>query len=149
VNAKLRELGEDGKPRPFTMGARDKPNVADMPLYQRGEPSKPAAVVPRGFLQVVSARSKPITSGSGRRELADWIASPENPLTARVMVNRIWHHLFGRGLVASVDNFGAMGERPSNPALLDHLAARFVAQGWRVKKTIREIVLSRAYQLAT
>src|SRR6185503_12304010 len=86
---------------------------------------------------------------SGRRELAEWVASPENPLTARVMANRVWHHLFGRGLVPSVDNFGAMGERPSHPALLDYLAARFVAQGWSVKTLIREIVLSHAYQLAT
>ncbi|HEY1110954.1 MAG TPA: DUF1549 and DUF1553 domain-containing protein, partial [Opitutaceae bacterium] len=148
VTAKLRELDADGKPRPFAMAARDKPNPADMPLYLRGEPAKPAKPVARGFLQVLPSGA-PITTGSGRRELADWVASPENPLTARVMVNRVWHHLFGRGLVSSPDNFGAMGERPSHPALLDTLAARFVEQGWSVKTLIREIVLSRAYQLAT
>ncbi len=149
VNSQIKNLGADGKPRPFAMGVREKSNPADIPLYQRGEPSKPADPVPRGFLQVVSAKGAPIKAGSGRRELADWIVSPENPLTARVMVNRIWHHLFGRGLVPSVDNFGTMGEQPGNPALLDHLAARFVEQGWSVKKLIREIVLTRAYQLGT
>jgi hypothetical protein len=149
VNAKLRDLGPDGKPRPFAMGVREKPNPTDMPLYQRGDPAKPVAPVPRGFLQVIPVRGEPIAEGSGRRELADWIASPDNPLTARVMVNRVWHHLFGRGLVPSVDNFGAMGERPANPALLDYLAARFVADGWSVKKLVRAVVLTHAYQLAT
>lgn len=149
VNERLKQLGEDGKPRPFAMGARDKVAPSDMPLYQRGEPNKPADPVPRGYLQVVPVKGAPITAGSGRRELADWIASPENPLTARVMANRVWHHLFGRGLVTSMDNFGTMGDAPSNPALLDHLSACFVEHGWSVKKLIREVVLSRAYQLGT
>ena len=86
---------------------------------------------------------------SGRLQLAEWIAHRDNPLTARVFANRAWHHLFGRGIVRTVDNFGATGERPTNPALLDHLAARFIAQGWSVKKLVREIVLSRAYQVAS
>jgi len=149
VNQQLKEIGDDGQPRPFAMGARDKTVHGDMPLYQRGEPSKPGAPVPRGFLQVVPANGMLITGGSGRRELAEWIASPENPLTARVMTNRVWHHLFGRGLVASVDNFGTMGETPSNPALLDHLTAHFVEGGWSVKELIREIILSRAYRLGS
>ena len=149
VNQQLKELSDEGQPRPFAMGARDKTAPSDMPLYQRGETSKPAASVPRGFLQVVEAKGMPITDGSGRRELAEWIASAENPLTARVMTNRVWHHLFGRGLVASVDNFGTTGEKPSNIALLDHLTARFVEGGWSVKKLIREIMLSRAYGLST
>ncbi len=149
VNTQLKNLDADGKPKPLAMGMREKSASADMPLYQRGEPSKPADAVPRGFLQVVPAKGAPITTGSGRRELADWIASPENPLTARVMTNRVWHHLFGRGLVTSVDNFGTMGEAPSNPALLDHLTTRFIEQGWSVKKLIREIMLTRAYQLGT
>ena len=149
MNQQLKELSDEGQPRPFAMGARDKTAPSDMPLYQRGETSKPAASVPRGFLQVVEAKGMPITDGSGRRELAEWIASAENPLTARVMTNRVWHHLFGRGLVASVDNFGTTGEKPSNIALLDHLTARFVEGGWSVKKLIREIMLSRAYGLST
>src|SRR5262249_57960434 len=86
---------------------------------------------------------------SGRRELAAWLASPDNPLTARVMVNRIWHHLFGAGLVRTVDNFGTVGERPSHPELLDYLALRFVRDGWSVKKMIRLLVLSRAYQMSS
>jgi hypothetical protein len=81
--------------------------------------------------------------------LADWIASPDNPLTARVMVNRIWHHVFGAGLVRSVDNFGRRGEAPTHPALLDWLAVRFVEEGWSVKKMIRAMVLSRAYRMAS
>src|SRR5205823_5029312 len=81
---------------------------------------------------------------SGRLELADAIASPGNPLTARVMVNRVWHHLFGNGIVRSVDDFGHVGELPSHPELLDYLAHRFVAEGWSIKKLIRAIVLTRA-----
>ena len=82
-------------------------------------------------------------------ELANWMASTEHPLTARVFVNRVWHHLFGKGLVVSVDNFGHSGRLPTNQALLDHLAMRFVAKNWSVKKLIREIVLSRVYQLSS
>ena len=91
----------------------------------------------------------PITKGSGRRELAEQLAGRDNPLTARVMVNRIWLHLFGRGLVPTPDNFGAAGQRPSHPELLDTLAVSFMDEGWSVKKLIRRIVLSRAYQLAS
>jgi hypothetical protein len=87
-----------------------------------------------------------IARGSGRLELANWIASGENPLTARVMANRVWLHLFGRGLVDSPDNFGSTGQLPSNSVLLDHLALSFVDNGWSVKSLIRSIVLSRAYQ---
>jgi hypothetical protein len=81
--------------------------------------------------------------------LAAWLASPDNPLTARVLVNRIWHHLFGAGLVRTVDNFGTVGERPSHPELLDYLALRFVRDGWSVKKMVRLLVLSRAYQMSS
>ena len=92
--------------------------------------------------------SRRIGRGSGRRELADWIASQDNPLTARVMANRVWLHLIGRGLVATPDNFGATGQPPSHPELLDYLALSFADNGWSVKKLIRSIVLSRAYQLS-
>jgi hypothetical protein len=88
-----------------------------------------------------------ISTGSGRRELAEWLASPANPMTARVMVNRVWLHLFGRGLVPSPDNFGAAGARPSHPELLDTLAVGFMEDGWSVKGLVRRIVLSRAYGL--
>ncbi|MFO0945733.1 MAG: DUF1553 domain-containing protein [Planctomycetota bacterium] len=87
-----------------------------------------------------------IETGSGRRELAEWMASPKNPLTPRVIVNRIWQHHFGRGLVGTPDNFGAMGERPSHPELLDYLAAKFIENGWSIKSMHRLLMLSSAYQ---
>jgi hypothetical protein len=89
------------------------------------------------------------TNSSGRLELARWIVDPANPLTSRVMANRVWHWLIGVGLVRTVDNFGTTGETPSHPELLDHLAVQFVQQGWSVKKLIREIVLSRTYRLSS
>ena len=92
---------------------------------------------------------KPFTNGSGRLELADGIADPANPLTARVMVNRIWQHHFGRGIVETPSNFGNMGGRPSNQELLDYLAARFVENGWSVKAMHREIMLSAVYGMSS
>ncbi|MEA3211086.1 MAG: hypothetical protein QOE70_4143 [Chthoniobacter sp.] len=125
--------------------------ITDSPLYARGDVDKPGEKVPRGFLTVLSLGGAPAipAATSGRRELADWLTTPQNPLTARVMANRIWHWLFGEGIVESVDNFGTMGQQPANPALLDHLATRLVENGWSMKKTIREIVLSHTYQLAS
>jgi hypothetical protein len=107
--------------------------------------------VPRGFLAAASLKPAPQVKAnqSGRLELGQWLSSPDNPLTARVAVNRVWHHLFGRGLSPSLDDFGSQGERPSHPELLDHLATRFMADGWSVKRLIKTIVLSRTYQLAS
>ena len=116
----------------------------DAPLMPRGDHTKPGAPVPRGYLEVLGAPPFQTTQ-SGRGELASQIASAANPLTARVMVNRIWLHLFGRGIVATPDNFGRMGEKPTDPALLDFLAARFVEEGWSFKKMIRYLVTSRAF----
>lgn len=123
--------------------------IADSPVYDRGEPEKPSAErVPRGTLQVMTKTPLKITSGqSGRLDLASWIASKDNPLTARVMANRVWLHLFGRGLVPTADNFGAAGQPPTHPALLDHLAISFMENGWSVKKLIKSVVMSHAYQL--
>jgi hypothetical protein len=98
---------------------------------------------------VLTTQPPAIASGSGRQELADWMASKDNPLTARVMANRVWLHLMGRGLVPTPDNFGASGQPASHPALLDYLAGTFADNGWSVKKLIRAIVLSRAYQLSS
>ena len=105
--------------------------------------------VPRGFIRVISSGPPPTigTGQSGRLQLARWIASSRNPLTARVMVNRIWRHLFGSGLVRTMDYFGAMGDRPSHPELLDYLAVEFMEDGWSIKSTIRRIMLSHVYQL--
>ncbi len=137
-----------GSPRAFAMGVRERDEVVDSPLYVRGELDQPGEVVPRGLVRVLCADSyASISSGSGRRELADWLASPSNPLTARVIVNRVWLHLFGRGLVPTPDNFGAAGARPSHPELLDTLAVEFMNDGWSIKRLIRRIVLSRAYGL--
>ena len=132
-------------------------SIGDSALYARGEADKPTERVPRGFPAVLS-QSAPVTipkTDSGRRQLADWLASPSNPLTARVMVNRVWHSMFGSGLVESTDNFGTTGKKPSNPALLDFLAVKFPTPadkggyGWSVKKLVRDIALSHAYQLSS
>ncbi|MBK7642708.1 MAG: DUF1549 domain-containing protein [Planctomycetes bacterium] len=121
----------------------------DALVLERGELDKARAAVPRGFLTVIGdLEAPPIGKESGRLELADWIASPQNPLTARVWANRIWLHLFGKGLVRTTDNFGASGALPSNQALLDWLATELVGQGWSTKQLVREIVLSHAYRLA-
>ncbi len=123
----------------------------DFHICIRGNPKNHGPAVPRGFLQVALLSDAPEipASSSGRLELARWIGSRDNPLTVRVAVNRIWHHLFGTGLVRTVDNVGLTGERPSHPELLDHLALRFVDTGWSVKGLIREIMLTRVYQLSS
>jgi cytochrome c553 len=134
----------------LAMGVTDG-RPGDSPLYLRGEIDHPGPAVPRGFLTVLTPGSPPAISSaqSGRRELADWLASKSNPLTARVMVNRVWLNLFGEGLVRTPDNFGATGEKPTHPALLDLLATQFMRGGWSVKTLVRSIVLSRTYQLAS
>ena len=123
-------------------------DAADHPLFERGDPSRPAAIVPRRFLEVLGG-DRYEGPQSGRRALADDLADADNPLTARVMVNRVWHHLFGRGIVATPDNFGRLGAAPTHPELLDHLAARFVEDGWSIKRLIRYLVTSKSWQLAS
>ena len=119
----------------------------DFPLLKGGNAKGAGDPVPRGFLRILKGGEGGFrTYGSGRRELADLIASPSNPLTARVMVNRVWQHVFGRGIVPTPDDFGCFGEKPSHPELLDYLATRFVADGWSVKKLIRLLVLSETFQ---
>jgi cytochrome c553 len=149
LQSQLALYESDGTPKPLAMGVRESRRPSDSRLYVRGERSQPGQTVKRGFPQVLTAQQPVIAGGSGRRELADWIASKDNPLTARVMANRVWLHLVGRGLVPTPDNFGASGLPASHPALLDHLALSFAENGWSVKKLIRTIVLSRAYQLAS
>ena len=126
----------------------DAPNPTDPHVFIRGNPGRPGKPIPRRFLRVLSpgGEAKPFTDGSGRLELARAIASPDNPLTARVMVNRIWHHHFGAGLVATPSDFGARGEAPTHPELLDFLAKRFIESGWSVKAMHRLILLSTTYQ---
>ena len=120
----------------------------DQPVFIRGDWQRKGPPAPRGYLEVLGADAFKSPKGSGRLQLADKIASPHNPLTARVMVNRVWHHLFGAGLVRTVDDFGHIGEKPSHPELLDHLSTRFIADGWSIKKLIRQIVLSQTFRTA-
>jgi len=135
----------------IAFGVTDKPKPADTAIRLRGEAEKQGQVVARGFLTAFEvAGAKPVNPAqSGRRELAEWIVSPNNPLTARVAVNRAWLHLFGAGIVRSADNFGVTGDRPSHPELLDYLANRFVSEGWSTKRLVRSIVLSHAYRLGS
>jgi cytochrome c553 len=120
-------------------------------VYVRGSPKAPGEVVPRRFLEALAgAEGMKGAPGSGRLELARQMTDPIlDPFLARVMVNRVWHHLFGRGLVASVDNFGVLGEAPTHPELLDHLADRFVKESWSVKRLVRALVLSSAYRMSS
>jgi hypothetical protein len=138
-------------PNHLAMGVQDAKSPSNSQVLIRGELKDKGPEVPRGMLTVLktsqSSKVKPLQSG--RLDLAYWIASKDNPLTARVMVNRIWEHLFGQGLVDTVDNFGALGNEPSHPELLDTLAVQFMSQKWSVKKLIRSIVLSRTYQLSS
>lgn len=121
----------------------------DVKIQLRGDPEKPGAVVPRRWLEVFGGELVPARSGSGRLELAGWIASKNNPLTARVMINRIWLHHFGRGLVKTPNDFGTRGLPPTHPELLDWLAAEFVAGEWSIKRLHKLIMLSTTYQQAS
>jgi len=151
IEGRIESLDENGVPRTLAMGVRDASVTLDAKLLLRGDVEKPTEPIPRGFVQVLS-NGKPakIAKGtSGRRELASWLSSSENPLTARVLVNRVWLHLFGEGLVSTPNNWSVTGQAPSHPELLDLLAVRFMKKRWSVKSLIREIVLSRTYQLSS
>lgn len=146
----MKELQKELPPKyPFLHVLRDGDKPADMRVWVRGEMTNEGEVAPRRFLRILSAGDqKPFTSGSGRLELAERIASPKNPLTARVIVNRIWQLHFGEGIVRTPSNFGLIGERPTDPELLDYLASTFVEQGWSIKKLHRLILLSSTYALS-
>ncbi|RMF41928.1 MAG: DUF1549 domain-containing protein [Planctomycetota bacterium] len=122
--------------------------IIDSPLLVRGELDKPGEVVPRGLPEFLSRgySARIPADQSGRLQLADWIADSSNPLTARVIVNRVWSWMFGEGLVATEDNFGTSGEEPSHPALLDYLAVQFIEHDWSIKWLVRELALSSTYQ---
>ena len=151
LEKQFKELNERAPYRPTAMSVEDAKQLEDTNIRIRGNVHSKGDKVPRGFLQVASYGSptQPPAKASGRRELAEWITSPSNPLTARVLANRVWHHLFGVGLVRTVDNFGTTGETPSHPELLDHLAMRLTSHGWSVKLLVHEIVLSRTYGLSS
>jgi hypothetical protein len=151
LKRKLAQLRKAGAPKPTAMAVRDAVHVEDCRICIRGSVHHRGPEVPRGVLRVAILGSSPAMppDESGRRELAEWIASPQNPLTARVYVNRVWAYLFGAGLVRTLDNFGTTGEPPSHPELLDHLAHTFINDGWSTKRLIRRIVLTRAYRMNT
>ncbi|RUL87057.1 PSD1 and planctomycete cytochrome C domain-containing protein [Tautonia sociabilis] len=146
-----RKALQDSSPElPSAMGVAEG-SVADIPIHIRGSHLSLGEVVPRRVPAALAGPGSPEfdPSRSGRLELARWMADPGHPLTARVMVNRVWRWHFGRGLVETTDNFGALGARPSHPELLDWLALRFVADGWSIKALHRRIMRSKTYQMSS
>ncbi len=147
LEAELKKLQEGSPKRPKVISVVEEKQIEDAKVHIRGNPHNLGESAPRGFLQVATTGPASFPKDkSGRLELANWIASKDNPLTARVIVNRTWHWLTGSGIVRTTDNFGTTGETPSDRELLDQLAIRFVAEGWSMKKLVRSIVLSRTYQ---
>ena len=147
LRADLDQLKKSAPPKPPVVHTLADGPGENMHVYLHGNPNNEGPVVPRRFLRILSdGDRKPFTQGSGRLELAQAIASPKNPLTARVIVNRVWQWHFGVGIVPTPSNFGKLGQPPTHPELLDHLATRFMAEGWSIKKLHREIMLSATYQ---
>ena len=150
ITEKKQQLSKSLTSASFFYGVTDGFAI-NSPVFIRGNHEEPSQErVPRSFLSTLPKGGRPFSSmGSGRMELANSMLSEDNPLTSRVMVNRIWHHLFGRGIVETVDNFGLQGKLPSHPQLLDHLAVTFQNEGWSIKKMIRKIVLTDAFKRST
>ncbi|MGE3315533.1 MAG: DUF1553 domain-containing protein, partial [Planctomycetaceae bacterium] len=145
---KLKANSPAAPPRGMVMN--DSPQAVDPVVFIRGNAGRPGNKVPRRFPQAVGDfGTKPFAKGSGRLELAQAIASPQNPLTARVIVNRVWMHHFGAGIVRTASDFGVRGTPPSHPELLDYLASWFMREGWSIKKLHKQILLSSAYQQAS
>ena len=158
LKEEIKGLEEELKPltikldsRPLAMTVKEDPEPSDSAVRIRGMESRKGEIVPRGFLRIATLRDPPNIpeDESGRRQLAEWMVSPDNPLTARVMANRIWSWLFGTGIVRSVDNLGTTGELPSHPELLDYLAVRLREHNWSIKAMVKEIMLSRTWQLSS
>jgi hypothetical protein len=149
--ANRKQAGADKKKNvaptyPVVHALKEALKPVNMRVHIRGNTETLGDEIPRHFLSILGGEGKPFTKGSGRLELAEAIADAKNPLTARVMVNRIWQHHFGKGLVRTASNFGALGERPTHRELLDYLAQRFIQAGWSIKSLHREIMLSATYQ---
>jgi hypothetical protein len=158
VRAQLEVLEADAKKLeaatpefPKSMGVLDSDKAEDIPIHIRGSHWTLGEKVPRGFLRTIETKKIPTLepNQSGRLQLAEWLTQKDHPLTSRVMANRIWRGHFGRGIVASVDNFGRLGDKPSHPELLDWLALRFSEQGWSIKQLHRTILLSNTYQMSS
>ena len=145
--SEIKKDNEAAKKRIDTIHMVHDKKPQNLHVFLRGNTQTKGDIVPRRFLRVLSeGEPKPFTQGTGRLELAESIVSPDNPLTARVVVNRVWSMFFGRGLVTTPSNFGLLGTKPSHPALLDDLAVRFMENGWSMKRLIREMVLSSTYR---
>lgn len=151
LQQELNLLNDPAVRGPVAYGVRDAKQVADTEIRIRGVAEKLGPVVPRGTLSLLKFSDQPVVDPqqSGRLQLAQWLTHPQNALTQRVIVNRVWSYLFNSGLVQSVDNFGTTGDKPSHPELLDFLARRFVQDGQSIKKLVRTLVLTRAYRLSS
>ena len=151
LEKELKALQKDMPDRPEAMSVADDSIPEDAKIHIRGSIRNLGASVPRGFIQAALHGNAPgiPTEASGRLQLAQWITSRDNPLTARIMVNRVWHWLFGAGIVRTTDNFGSTGEPPSHPELIDHLALKFIEDGWSLKHLVKQMVMSRTYRMAS
>ncbi len=149
LEAELKRLQETGPKRQLAMAVKEEPKPSDVRVHHRGSVHNLGESVPRGYLQVTGGGPAIPPVEGGRLQLAEWMAGRDHPLTARVFANRAWHWLIGAGIVRTTDNFGTTGERPSHPELLDHLASRFVEDGWSVKKLVRRIVTTSAYRMSS
>lgn len=151
LEADLKTLEAATPEFPRAMGVKENEKTEDTSIHVRGSHWTLGDKAPRGFLRVLGGEFKPSLGEkeSGRLQLAEWMTRPENPLTSRVMVNRLWRWHFGRGIVATVDNFGRLGEKPSNQPLLDYLAVRFIEEGWSMKSMHRLLMLSSTYQMSS
>ena len=149
IQEKLNTVDANGNPQAFCMGMQPA-TPTNAYLFEKGEVGKPRQQIPRGFVQVIGGAKNEIgRKDSGRKQLAEWIVSEENPLTARVMANNIWTKLIGQGIVRTHDNFGSTGLRPTHPELLDYLALQFMKNNWSVKNLIRQIMTSRTYRMSS
>lgn len=148
IRKKLIEIDQDVPDPVFAIALTDGTGE-DEKVFIRGNHKTLGVVAPRHFLSAISDRALNPKEGSGRLQLAQKMTAPNNPLTTRVAVNRIWHHLFGRGIVGSVDNFGVLGELPTHPELLDYLAKEFSADGQSMKRMIKRLVLTRTYRMSS
>jgi cytochrome c553 len=148
LEKQLKEWQKGRAERPEAMAVAEDEAPEDAKIHIRGSIRNLGAAVPRGFIQAALRPGAPAipADASGRLQLAQWITSRDHPLTARVMVNRVWHWLFGAGIVRTTDNFGSTGEVPSHPELLDYLAVKFLEDGWNLKRLVKEMVMSRTYR---
>ena len=150
IEGQLEKVDESGAALPLAIGVLDRDETHNVNLLDGGDIKEPGDRVRRRFPDAIRLDTEPPPDRqSGRLELAGWLTHPDHPLTARVAVNRVWHHLFGAGIVSTVDNFGVTGQPPSHPELLDYLALRFVKKGWSLKRLIRDLVISRTYWQAS